>query len=50
MLWFVRTKLLVSKIASMLNRVVLKLSLPELMGHAYFEKLIVDFDFVYIFA
>ena len=28
----------VSKIASMLNRVVLQLSLPERMGHAYFEK------------
>ena len=31
----------VSKIASMLNRVVLQFLLPELMGHAYFEKLTV---------
>ena len=30
-----------NKIASMLNRVVLQLSLPELTGHAYFEKLTV---------
>ena len=30
-----------SKIASMLNRLVLQLSLPELTGHAYFEKLTV---------
>ena len=28
-----------SKIASMLNRVVLQFLLPELTGHAYFEKL-----------
>ena len=31
----------VSKIASMLNRVVLQFLLPELTGHAYFEKLAV---------
>ena len=30
-----------SKIASMLNRVVLQFLLPELTGHAYFEKLTV---------
>ena len=30
-----------SKIASMLNRVVLQFLLPELTGHAYFEKLAV---------
>ena len=31
----------VSKIASVLNRAVLQFLLPELTGHAYFEKLTV---------
>ena len=38
-----------SKIASMLNRVVLQFLLPELTGHAYFEKLVVAlFDVIMI--